>query len=108
MLPIDAIAARAGVSRTLAKNALRQAARLGLLSIDERRRPGRPNLTNVVRIIARDWLAWIKRGPKQGGVRNLTSTDTNLYRKEEERAERTSTNEKRPRSGAVERRSRAM
>jgi len=39
-LCIDAIAARAGVCRRLAQNAIRQAARLGLLTIQERRRAG--------------------------------------------------------------------
>ena len=48
-LCIDAIAARAGVCRRLAQNAIRQAARLGLLTIQERRREGQKNLPNVVR-----------------------------------------------------------
>jgi hypothetical protein len=37
-LPIDAIAALAGVSRSTTQNALRQARRLGLIEIRERRR----------------------------------------------------------------------
>jgi hypothetical protein len=39
-LPIDAIAALAGVSRTTAQNTLRQARHLGLLEVKERRRRG--------------------------------------------------------------------
>ena len=54
---VDEIAARAGVCRSLAKNALRTAARLGLLTVEERRRAGRRNLPNVVRIASREWSA---------------------------------------------------
>src|ERR687890_2748790 len=52
---VDEIAARAGVCRSLVKNALRTAARLGLLTVEERRRGGRRNLSNVGRIISREW-----------------------------------------------------
>ena len=48
ILPIDAIAALAGV-RTSVKNAMRQARLLGLILVKERRIPGRKSLTNVVR-----------------------------------------------------------
>ena len=64
-LPLEAIAARAGVCVTLARNAIRLAAAGGLVLIVERRRPGRPNLTNIVRVISREWRAWIM--PRQGG-----------------------------------------
>jgi hypothetical protein len=40
-LPLDAIAAMAGVCRTVVKNALREAQRLRLVSVIERPRPGR-------------------------------------------------------------------
>lgn len=66
-LPIDALAALAGTSRSVAKRALREAQRLGLVSVEQRPRPGRKNLTNVVRIVSRDWRAWLRlggRGPK--------------------------------------------
>ena len=59
-LCLDAIAARAGVSRTTAQNAIRQARRLGMIEVQERRRPGARSLPNLVRIIDREWLAWIK------------------------------------------------
>lgn len=61
-LCVDAIAARAGVCRRLAQAALRLAAGDGLLTIEERRREGRKNETNLVRIISREWLAWLRRG----------------------------------------------
>lgn len=89
---LDAIAARAGVSRTLARNAIRQAKRLGMIEVRERRRPGAKSLPNLVTVIDRDWLAWMKRGaktrkmglPKSGdtgiGGRNPATTDTEVLR----------------------------
>ena len=62
-LPIDKIAALAGVCRTLVQNALHEARRLLHLRITERPRSGRKNLTNLVEIISLEWRAWIKRAP---------------------------------------------
>lgn len=62
-LPIDAIAARAGCGRTSVQNALRQAARLGLVHVRERRRPGLKNLTNKITIISAEWRAWLRLTP---------------------------------------------
>jgi hypothetical protein len=63
------IAARAGVCRTLAHSSVRLAARLGLVSIEERRRPGRQrNLTNIVRVTSREWGTWLAKGPQGKGV----------------------------------------
>lgn len=72
---LDAIAARSGTSRSTAKNALRQARTLGLIEIEERRQHGAKSLSNVVRIIDREWTAWLKRGPGIG-VRKFAPTDT--------------------------------
>jgi hypothetical protein len=72
---IPEIAARAGVCRTTAQNAIRQAAREGLLTIQERRREGRRNEANVLRIINREWQAWITRG---SGFKKIGPTDTRL------------------------------
>lgn len=69
---VPEIAARAGVCASTARNAIRQAARLGLATIEERRRHCRPNLANVVRIISREWLAWIHRS---GGFKKPKATD---------------------------------
>src|SRR3954463_8183513 len=44
---VDEIAARAGVCRRMVQNAIREAARLGLLTVEERRREGRRNLPNA-------------------------------------------------------------
>ncbi|HLM22461.1 MAG TPA: hypothetical protein VK390_13185, partial [Propionibacteriaceae bacterium] len=59
---VDEIAARAGVCRRMVQNAIREAARLGLLTVEERRREGRRNLPNVVRIVSKEWTSWLTRG----------------------------------------------
>src|SRR3954470_9675044 len=59
---VDEIAARAGVCRRMVQNAVREAARLGLLTVQERRREGRCNLPNVIRIISKEWSSWLSRG----------------------------------------------
>ena len=76
VLPIDAIAARAGVSRTSAQNAIRQACRLGMLERQERRRAGANSLTNVLRVVDREWSAWLKRGSAGGGLKSRSTMDT--------------------------------
>ena len=76
------IAARAGVSRSTAKNAIRAAAAMGLLTVQERRREGRVNLPNVLRVVSREWLQWLSRRADRAnrpkgegiGVKNLTPT----------------------------------
>ena len=89
LMTLGEIAARAGVCVTTARNALRQAAREGLLTIEERRRDKRPNLANVVRIVSREWTSWIARGrrpnssapaPKGGGCKKTGATDIGSFR----------------------------
>jgi hypothetical protein len=64
-LYIDAIAAMAGMHRTTVQNALRQARRLSLITVEERRPPGRrKSLTNIVRVVSEEWLTWLRRGPR--------------------------------------------
>ncbi|WP_267428190.1 hypothetical protein [Methylobacterium sp. GC_Met_2] len=83
-LCIDAIAARAGVCRRLAQAAIRLAEGDGLLTIQERRHQGRKNETNVVRIISREWLQWLRRGGRSAapgllgsiGCKRTHPTDT--------------------------------
>src|SRR5215212_8670697 len=59
---VDEIAARAGVCRRMVQNAIREAAQLGLVTIEERRREGRRNLPNVIRIVSKEWTSWLTRG----------------------------------------------
>src|SRR5215210_5678330 len=71
---VDELAARAGVCRSLVKNAIRTAARLGLLTVEERRRAGRRNLPNVVRMVSRESLVWLVHVRKPLGVRQVIPT----------------------------------
>ena len=75
-LHIDAVAALAGCSRTSVKNALRQARLLGLILVKERRIPGMKSLTNIVSVISKEWLGWLKLGI---GVKRLTATDSHFH-----------------------------
>lgn len=61
-MPLGKIAALAGVCRTVAQNALRQARRLGLVAVQERRRAGWRSDTNVITVTSRDWAAWLRLG----------------------------------------------
>src|SRR4051812_26891501 len=80
---VDELAARAGVCRSMVKNAIREAARLGLLTVEERRREGRRNLPNVIRIVAKEWTSWLARGGRSSrpsaeplvGCKKLRPTD---------------------------------
>lgn len=59
-LPFGAIAALAGVSESTAKRAVRQARATGLIAVTERRIARDRNDTNVVRILSREWAAWLR------------------------------------------------
>src|SRR4051812_12400910 len=81
---VDELAARAGVCRRMVQNALREAARLGLLTVEERRREGRRNLPNVIRIVSKEWTVWLTRGGRSSrrvaepliGCKKLRPTDS--------------------------------
>lgn len=97
-LSIENMAAVTGVCRSTVKNAIREAARLGLLTVEERQITGFRNDTNVLRIVSPEWLTWLRltrRGntawptPTQGkghhgptfqgvGVKSVTSTPTEV------------------------------
>jgi hypothetical protein len=81
-LAIDNLAAVTGVSRTTVKNAIREAVRLGLLTVEERQVTGWRNDTNVVRITSREWTAWLRLArrtlPSGGGVKSATTTHTQV------------------------------
>lgn len=72
-LPIDAIAALAGTSRSVVKRALREAKALGLITVTERPRPGQKHLPNVVKIVSPEWRTWIDRGSKRDRLGNQIS-----------------------------------
>ena len=80
-LTVGHIAALAGVSETTVRNALRAARGLGLLTIEERRLTVWRNAPNVVRVISREWLGWLRlRAPKErapgGGCKFPKATTT--------------------------------
>lgn len=91
-LAIEHMGALAGVSRSTVKNAIREAVRLGLLTVEERQITGWRNDTNVVRIVSAEWTAWLrltrKRKPEGeavmalasegGGVKTVASTPTEV------------------------------
>jgi DNA-binding transcriptional ArsR family regulator len=68
---VGEIAARAGVGETTVRNAIRSAAELGLVTVEERRQYRKPNLSNLVRVIDPAWLAWI-------GFKKPKATDTKV------------------------------
>lgn len=77
---VDHIAAVAGVSRSTVKAAIRQARTLGLITVEERPQTAFRNLSNVVRIVSKEWTAWLRlaraSSAKGGGVKSSTSTST--------------------------------
>lgn len=75
------IADRAGVGQTTARNAIRKARERGLLSVQHRPQWRNKWLSNVITIVCKTWLNWLKRfrpnlGFKFKGVRKPASTDT--------------------------------
>jgi len=62
-LPIDKIAALAGVCRATVQTTLHEARRLRHITITERPVAGRKHLPNLIEIASAEWLTWIKRGP---------------------------------------------
>jgi hypothetical protein len=91
-LHIDAIAARAGVHRTTVQNALREAqgreGRPVIITVQERRRHGQRSLTNIIRIVSREWLNWLHKGPSRSAIgvgskctaaKKSSTTDTGLF-----------------------------
>src|SRR4051794_26940602 len=93
---VDEIAARAGVCRRMVQNAIREAARLGLLTIEERRREGRRNLPNVIRIVSKEWTMWLARGGRSSrpsaealiGCKKLRPTDNHYKNQRPSASER--------------------
>ena len=87
ILPIDAIAAKAGISRSSVGNALRLAERLGFLQRIERRRAGQRSETNILKVTSREWTAWLRLGKQGGALKDLNTTENNSLSKRKSRAE---------------------
>jgi DNA-binding transcriptional ArsR family regulator len=65
-LAVGQLAAVAGVADTTVRNALREAKKHGLVTVEERRVTGFRNDTNVVRIVSPEWQAWMRLARKPG------------------------------------------
>jgi hypothetical protein len=61
-LHVQEIADRAKVARRTVQNAVREAQRLGLVTVHARRLSPTKNLPNVIRIISAMWRTWLKLG----------------------------------------------
>jgi hypothetical protein len=77
------LAARAGVCLRLAQLAIRQAERLGLLVIEERRVAPFRNETNIITIASPEWRAWLAHRPRETGCKQIRGT-YNKFSTEEE------------------------
>jgi len=77
---LDAIAAKAGCSRSSAKNAIRLAARLAMIRVTLRPRRGQKNLPNVIEIVSQEWQTWLKRGPRRSSEHRGQKSDSHEYK----------------------------
>lgn len=80
-LVLGAIAAIAGVSVSTAKNAIREARRLGLLTVEERRVSWNRSLSNVIRIVSVEWRGWLRLGARKGGGKSVPPSNPKIHRK---------------------------
>ena len=65
-LAIGHLAAIAGVAETTVRNAIREARKLGFVTVEERRVTGFRNDTNLLRIISAEWTAWLRLARRGG------------------------------------------
>jgi hypothetical protein len=78
------------------QNALRGAQGRGevpgspIISVQERRRKGQRSLTNIIRIVSREWSDWLRKGPRRPAMgvgsnctaaKKSSTTDTGLFLK---------------------------
>jgi hypothetical protein len=91
-LSVPHLAAVAGVAETTVRNAIREAKKLGLLTVEERRASGWRNDTNVVRIVSPEWTAWLQLARKgvtnraplgRGGCKSPNRTPTQVSKQGE-------------------------
>ncbi|MCJ2057291.1 helix-turn-helix domain-containing protein [Methylobacterium sp. J-048] len=63
-LAMGHVAAIVGVSETTVRNAIREARKLGLGTVEERPVTGFRNLPNIGRIVSAEWTAWLRLSGK--------------------------------------------
>ena len=75
-LAIEHMAVVAGVSRSTSKSAIREARKLGLLTVEERKARSWRNDTNVVRIVSPVWQAWLRLAQREDRAGKRVATPT--------------------------------
>lgn len=60
----EKLGALAGVSKTTVKRAIREAVRLGLITVEQRRTGHRRNDPSIIRIVSAEWLAGLRLSSK--------------------------------------------
>lgn len=76
VLTLGCIAALAGVCRSTVKNAVRQAAALGLLRSEEWRLSAWRSAPNTISITSAEWATWLRMVRKRGAVKTVSATNT--------------------------------
>ena len=103
-LSISHLAAVAGVAETTVRNAIREARKLGLLTVEERRVTGWRNNTNIIRVVSPEWAAWLRlkrqdvlrfpegqgQGRRGGGCKSPNRTPTKVPNQGKTRIAKTS------------------
>jgi hypothetical protein len=59
------LGSRAGVCHTVAERTMLKIEKLKWIEVERRPRSGRKHLTNLTRIVNREWLAWLARGNRK-------------------------------------------
>ncbi|MGH1592329.1 hypothetical protein ACRBEV_32925 (plasmid) [Methylobacterium phyllosphaerae] len=73
-LAVGNLAAIVGVAETTVRNAIREAVKLGLVTVEERRITGFRNDTNIVRIVSPEWTAWLRLARTRDPLSKLGSS----------------------------------
>ncbi len=73
-LAVGHLAAIAGVAETTVRNAIREARKLGFVTVEERRVTGFRSDTNIVRIISPEWTAWLRLARTRDPLSKLGSS----------------------------------
>lgn len=79
-LAIGHLAAIAGVAETTVRNAIREARKLGMVTVEERRVTHFRNQTNVVRIISTEWTSWLRLARKSASPSAARDADRSSAR----------------------------
>lgn len=82
-LAVGQLAAIVGVAETTVRNAIREAKKLQIVTVEERRLTGFRNDTNIVRIVSAEWTGWLRLARKAtmhqgGGCKSVKRTPTQV------------------------------